>query len=560
MDILEEAAKPVNDLTNKGESKKLLESKTYEIRLENEEYELVNNIYEENIVEFKLFRKDIISSSYYKGEFTLDEINKLSYCFCKDVKEIFQFYSKIIQKNKLKLINIKEKNKIFLNFKNIINFDEEIEAKIELTEIKLSKDEIFQIIINELAYLKKQNTTKNNNEELEKKFNEYKNIISEKDKKIRELEKKITENEEKIKILFDDYNERKQKKEEAKKRKEEEEKIYSLNDNVNLINNLKFENVDKLRNIDVISNDLDINFTKSVAVYGKIKNNEIFYEVAFPDNKNGYNIIIFDLMLNKISNQIKNAHSSNIYRIKHYFEPSLKNHLLLSSSNDKSIKVWNISENPITNILSINGCFDGDNYSPFCLLFKNNNFFVLGGSRTEKKKKWNQKGIFIGDIQKSNIVYGKFIETTYLENKIYVILSGRFQTECLDYDDDTIKTYTNNKGKENVIANLFNKKGSLYLITGDMGNNICIYDFKTTDLIKEINIKDGNINALCSFSEKYLIASSGKTINITDMDNFIVAKTYSGHNNTIFGIEKIKIPEKGEFIITYDSNSIKIWK
>ena len=80
--------------------------------------------------------------------------------------------------------------------KNIINFDEEVEAKIELTEIKLSKDEIFQIIINELAYLKKQNTTKNNNEELEKKFNEYKNIILEKDKKILEL-KKITENEEK---------------------------------------------------------------------------------------------------------------------------------------------------------------------------------------------------------------------------------------------------------------------------------------------------------------------------------------------------------------------------
>ena len=560
MDILEEAAKPVNDLTNKGASKKLLESKTYKIRLENEEYELVINIYEENIVEFKLFRKDIISSSYYKGEFTLDEINKLSYCFCKDVKEIVQFYSKIIQKNKLKLINTKEKNKIFLNFKNIINFDEEIEAKIELTEIKLSKDEIFQIIINELAYLKKQNTTKNNNEELEKKFNEYKNIILEKDKKILELEKKITENEEKIKILFDDYNERKQKKEEAKKRKEEEEKIYSLNDNVNLINNLKFENVDKLRNIDVISNDLSIQFTKSVAVYGKIKNNKILYEVAYPDNKNGYNIIIFDLMLNKISNQIKNAHSSNIYRIKHYFEPSLKNHLLLSSSRDKSIKVWNISENPITNILSINDCFDGDNFSPFCLLFKNNNFFVLGGSRDAKKKIWNQNGIFIGDIQKSNMAYGKFIETTYLENKIYVILSGDYQTECLDYDDDTIKTYTNNKGKQNVIANLFNKKGSLYLITGDMGNNICIYDFKTTDLIKEINIKDGNINALCSFSEKYLIASSDKIINITDMDNFIVSKTYSGHNNTIFGIEKIKIPEKGEFIITYDSNSIKIWK
>ena len=44
------------------------------------------------------------------------------------------------------------------------------------------------------------------------------------------------------------------------------------------------------------------------------------------------------------------------------------------------------------------------------------------------------------------------------------------------------------------------------------------------------------------------------------MENFTIVKIYSGHNNSIYGIEKIKIPEKGEFIISYDSNSIKIWK
>ena len=44
------------------------------------------------------------------------------------------------------------------------------------------------------------------------------------------------------------------------------------------------------------------------------------------------------------------------------------------------------------------------------------------------------------------------------------------------------------------------------------------------------------------------------------MENFTIAKTYSERNNYIYGIEKIKIPEKGEFIISYDANSIKIWK
>ena len=44
------------------------------------------------------------------------------------------------------------------------------------------------------------------------------------------------------------------------------------------------------------------------------------------------------------------------------------------------------------------------------------------------------------------------------------------------------------------------------------------------------------------------------------MNNYSVNNEYSGHNNEIFGIEKIKISEKGEYIISYDSTSIKIWK
>ena len=300
---------------------------------------------------------------------------------------------------------------------------------------------------------------------------------------------------------------------------------------------------------------------KSVAVYSMIKSNEIIYEIAFPDNKNGYNVIFFDLNQNKISNQIKNAHSSKIHRIKHYYSQYLKSHLLLTSSNDKSIKIWNITENPISNLLTIKDCFDGDNYSPFCLMFKDERFFILGGSSTEKKRIiWNQNGEIIGDIQKSNLSFGRFIEATYIENKTYILLSGNYHSECLDYDDNILKTYKNiNKKCEHLIVNLFKKEENIFLITGDESGNCCIFDFKTTNLIKEIELGN-NIQALCSFSNKFLIAANNKLIKIINMENFTIVKIYSGHNNYILGIEKIKIPEKGEFIISYDSNSIKIWK
>ena len=62
-------------------------------------------------------------------------------------------------------------------------------------------------------------------------------------------------------------------------------------------------------------------------------------------------------------------------------------------------------------MLTINNCFDGDNWSPFCLMCKEETFFIFGGSFGQKKKIWNQKGELIGSIEKSNLNYGRFIET-----------------------------------------------------------------------------------------------------------------------------------------------------
>ena len=300
---------------------------------------------------------------------------------------------------------------------------------------------------------------------------------------------------------------------------------------------------------------------KSVAVYSIIKNNEILYEIAYPDNKNGYNIIIYNILLNNMTNKINNAHSNDMHKIKHYYDSLSKNHLLLTSSYDKCIKIWSISSNPISNILTINNCFDGYNWSPFCMLFNIGEYFILGGSYNKKKQIWNKNGNLIGPIEKSNLNYGRFIEATYIENKSYILLSGRYHSECYDYDNNNIKIYKNTKigNSRHDIINLFNKNNNIYLIDGDYGGNLSIYDFISTNLIKYISVNN-NIYSLCSLNEKYLMIGGGsKTLKIIDMDNYSVVKEYSGHNYEIFLIKKVNIPEKGEFIITYDSKSIKIW-
>ena len=56
-----------------------------------------------------------------------------------------------------------------------------------------------------------------------------------------------------------------------------------------------------------------------------------------------------------------------------------------------------------------------------------------------------------------------------------------------------------------------------------------------------------------------MIGGDSKTIKVIDMDKYSIVKEYSGHNNIIYLIKKINIPEKGEYIISYDTESIKIW-
>ena len=341
---------------------KIIETKAHVLSLMNEEYELKMNLYE-SFIEFKLSPKNIILSFYYLERFEFQAINKLLFTFFNNIKEAFDFYDKVLYQQKVKLIRINDT--INLTMKNIINLDKEVETNLELKKIKLTKDDLINILLNEVNELKKNNQKKelindinSINEDINKKMDDLKNEIN-KDiqkiltKKLNELkkeyetkinaieknyEKKINElkqNQElKINLIKNDYNKninefkslsenqitelKKESKILIEEYNRKEKKLnLEFNDNVNLINNFKCKNITNMKNINTIANNLNINFMKSVAVYKIIKNDEILYEIAYSDNKNGYNIIIYNIIFNKITNQINNAHSNNIWRIKH---------------------------------------------------------------------------------------------------------------------------------------------------------------------------------------------------------------------------------------------------
>ena len=133
-----------------------------------------------------------------------------------------------------------------------------------------------------------------------------------------------------------------------------------------------------------------------------------------------------------------------------------------------------------------------------------------------------------------------------------------------NYDEADVKTYKddeNNKSWINCI-NLFKKGNGIYFITG-YREKVNIFEFESTKLIKRIQLGEGQVYSLCSINEKYVIASNVSKLKIIDMEKYSIVKDYSAcdvKNHTIYGIKKIKIPEKGEFIITYSEEGIRIWK
>ena len=348
-----------------------------------------------------------------------------------------------------------------------------------------------------------------------------------------------------------------------------------MNDNVNLINNFKFENFPELKYIESISCGRNC-YNKTVAIYCIIKNNERLYQMAYCKNKyyskNNYSshIIIYNLISNKIENKIYNAHGNcYINMLKHYYNSSAKNHILLSSSsgnNNYCTKLWNISSNPIINILKVKDC-----YKP-CLMLKNEDFFIFGNHwkqnnyNNTKMCVWNKNGAFIKKMNKSNLNNNLiFIEAIYFENKNYILLS-EYKSECYNFDEDVVKTYKDDENKSLIYCiNLFKKGNGIYFITG-YKEKVNIFDFYSTELIKRIQLGEKEVYSLCSINEKYVIASNSSQLKIIDMEKYSVVKDYpayedDGENHEIIGIEKIKIPEKGEFIITYsDKGIIRIWK
>ena len=170
---------------------KIIESKKYELKYENEEFSLLMEIYSDDNIYFKLRKSKNLSLYEYSNKHNYNEITKLFLLqkeHYKDLSKIFHFFDLAFTRKKIKLEYNKEKNVMLLKLNKILDFDE-IECKLELNENKIQKDEMFNLLIDEINEIKNNKAGNKDNTDI-----------------VNELIKKNQEYENRIKILEDKIN------------------------------------------------------------------------------------------------------------------------------------------------------------------------------------------------------------------------------------------------------------------------------------------------------------------------------------------------------------------
>jgi len=339
--------------------------------------------------------------------------------------------------------------------------------------------------------------------------------------------------------------------------------------NFGLINTEDYNNVQNNININILDfNPQNIKCIKKVGdsfgnahnyIYDGIcffisKNNE--YVLAYIDNTYK-SIIYYDINNDKEIKRINNAHENNSINMIKYYNFHLYD-IILSSSNNKNVKLWNYNEN--LNILTIN-------YSKVyssSLLFDNNSFYVFCAGNTDYIKIYNSVGNFYKNIG-NNDETRYYLEIDEINNNKYIISGGNKGVNVFNYPSFS-NYYCFKEENDNSCHNYAKiiKKNNIYNIidAGNSSSNIIrIWDFNNKNLIKRITSNSGErLGGFILINNIYLIiASYDKEIKVFDINNGILVTKFNKHTSLVVGIKAIKDKDNKQYFVSYSQGDTNIY-
>ena len=122
--------------------------------------------------------------------------------------------------------------------------------------------------------------------------------------------------------------------------------------------------------------------------------------------------------------------------------------------------------------------------------------------------------------------------------------------------------YEHNNNDGHISSIVFNNNKVVKLIESCDDGNIRIWDFHSGKLLKKIKVSSKLLYGICLWDYNHVfVGCEDKKIKLVDINEGLIVKELFGHNSDVLSLDKITIPNKGEYLITQGTkkDQINIW-
>jgi len=557
-----EAPTPIdfNDLT-KPNIIKILESKTYEMKIKDKNYFLTIELLSNQKLNFHVKQINDFSLFYYKEEFeykVLIEKLFLSEKYYNNIAKIFNFLDMSVLKNKVSLIL--EKNHIKLSLKKTMDYDE-IVCFLNLNEIKIKNEEIIEILFNEIQNLKLRNNMNQKDEIIENLIKEKEEIKAKLDSFIIESRKEKEEINHKIYLLIEENKELKK----------------MINKNLcNIENIIKYNDIYKINinyeKCNFKENPCLLKFKKFLSKEHKsegLLSNFAVYKGLYDNkeylvySKKNFELYVMNINDNTILNKLL-GHKDFISIIRYYIND--KEDYILSCDLKGFAIIWDIQNNYNKKYTFQNNYIGYINDSIILFNILKKNYIIFSSN---KKGEFSQLFKLENTINHfKNIYKTDKNETVYLipwtyKNKLYSIECCSDKISIHNIFEDEIYGELVTKINGNIGRHLCGYiYEEIYLCVSDYYNNyITIWNLTNKQIYKQIKYNSKNGREIMPWNKKYTILACEGCFIIFDIEKEKILEYIKiKEKNYLGGLKKIKLEKYGESLIVSDfSDNIRLF-
>ena len=304
----------------------------------------------------------------------------------------------------------------------------------------------------------------------------------------------------------------------------------------------------------------------SICVFKSI--NDIYYLIYSNLNNS---IISFNLINNKIINEIKNAHNTDITNFRYCLDSKNKRDLILSISfGDNNLKLWDANNwMCLLNLQTVNNI---GYIKTSCFLNDTKNIYIITSNSCESDliepiKIYDLNGNKIKEINESN--EDTIFIDTYFDKKlsIYFIITGNNgYIKSYNYNENSsyliYKDIENYYDHSSIIIDNNNNEEIVNMIESCGDGFVRIWNFHSAQIIKKIKVSNSFLYSIYLWDNNYLLVTSrDKKIKIISLSDGEIKKELGGYDKDVITVKSINHPIYGKCFISKGkfNEQIKLW-